>query len=128
MESFGRLFRHSVKLYIYPMRQEAYERYLTSGQTAGQASVAGHAFASNVLINAKNVQVVDHLRNLYNHLLENHYIECIVGFDSSILHIFSREVLRRIQEKDVTWEQMVPTSVVAAIKKRGLFGYIAPAA
>jgi hypothetical protein len=28
LESFGRLFRHSVKLYIYPMRQEAYDRYL----------------------------------------------------------------------------------------------------
>ena len=51
----------------------------------------------------------------------------IVGFDRDILHIFSRDVLRRIKESDPTWEQMVPASVVTAIKKRGLFGYVAPA-
>jgi hypothetical protein len=129
LESFGRLFRHSVKLYIYPMRQEAYDRYLTTSQTTTVPTATGsHSFASSVLINAKNVQVVDHLRNLYNHLLENHYIECIVGFDQSMLHIFSRDVLRRIKEQDATWEQMVPASVVMAIKKRRLFGYIPPAA
>jgi hypothetical protein len=129
LESFGRLFRHSVKLYIYPMRQEAYDRYLTTSQTTTVPTATGsHSFASSVLINAKNVQVVDHLRNLYNHLLENHYIECIVGFDQSMLHIFSRDVLRRIKEQDVTWEQMVPGSVVMAIKKRRLFGYVPPAA
>jgi len=128
LESFGRLFRHSVKLYIYPMRQEAYDRYLTTSQTTTVPTATGsHSFASSVLINAKNVQVVDHLRNLYNHLLENHYIECIVGFDQSMLHIFSRDVLRRIKEQDVTWEQMVPGSVVMAIKKRRLFGYVPPA-
>jgi response regulator RpfG family c-di-GMP phosphodiesterase len=86
-------------------------------------SNASHAFSSNVLINAKNVKIVDHLSNLYAHLLENHYIDCIVGFDSNILNIFSRDVLRRIKEKDPSWEKMVPTPVVDAIKRRGLFGY-----
>ncbi len=128
LESFGRLFRHSVRLYVYPMRQEAYDRYLMNGQVVPAPGATGsHTFASNVLINAKNVQVVDHLRNLYNHLLENHYIDSIVGFDRDILHIFSRDVLRRIKENDATWEQMVPTSVATAIKKRGLFGYAPPA-
>jgi hypothetical protein len=130
LESFGRLFRNSVRLYVYPMRQEAYDKYLTTGQTATAPGATGaHSFAASVLINAKNVQVVDHLRNLYNHLLENHYIDSIVGFDRDILHIFSRDVLRRIKEQDPTWEKMVPTTVAAAIKKRGLFGYSpAPAA
>jgi hypothetical protein len=121
LESFGRLFRNSVKLYIYPMRQEAYDMYVAHdgvGHTTGT-----NAFTSNVLINAKNVKIVDHLSNLYAHLLENHYIDCIVGFDHEILNIFSRDVLRRIQEKDPTWEDMVPTPVVVAIKRRGLFGY-----
>ena len=128
LESFGRLFRNSVRLYVYPMRQDAYDRYLTSGETTSVPSATGrHSFAAGVLINAKNVQVVDHLRNLYNHLLENHYIDTIVGFDPAILHIFSRDVLRRIRESDPSWEQMVPASVVIAIKKRGLFGYVSPA-
>ena len=126
LESFGRLFRNAVKLYIYPMRQEAYDKYVTTGQTAPPASAASHAFSSSVLINARNVQVVDHLRNLYNHLLENHYIDSIVGFDRDILHIFSRDVLRRIKENDPTWEQMVPSAVAIAIKRRALFGYTTP--
>ena len=128
LESFGRLFRNSVKLYVYPMRQEGFDIYNPTGQTApaGNRAATGHAFASAVLINAKNVQIADHLRNLYAHLLEAHYIDCIVGFDPSILHIFSRDVLRRIKEGDATWERMVPDAVVIAIKKRGLFGYTAP--
>jgi len=127
LESFGRLFRNSVRLYIYPMRQEAYDKYLLTGQTStNHGSVANHAFASSVLITAKNVHIVDNLRNLYDHLAENHYIACIVGFDRDILHIFSRDVLRRIKENDPTWEQMVPSAVVTAIKKRGLFDYAAP--
>ena len=128
LESFGRLFRNSVKLYIYPMRGEAYDRYLASDHGASAPSGTGpHAFSSSVLINARNVQVVDHLRNLYDHLLENHYIDCIVGFDPDILGIFSRDVLRRIKERDASWETMVPKPVAAAIKQRGLFGYVSPA-
>lgn len=123
LESFGRLFRNAVKLYIYPMRQEAYDRYIATGQPATPGSSTAHAFASSVLINARNAQVADHLRNLYNHLLENHYIDSIVGFDPNILSIFSRDVLRRIKDNDPSWEQMVPQPVAAAIKKRRLFGY-----
>jgi hypothetical protein len=109
-----------VKLYIYPMRKDAYEKFISQGNGP---NIATNAFSSNVLINAKNVKIVDHLANLYAHLLENHYIDTIVGFDTDILSIFSRDVLRRIKEKDGTWEQMVPGPVVEAIKRRGLFGY-----
>jgi hypothetical protein len=123
LESFGRMFRNAVKLYIYPMRQEAYDRYLSTGGVVPPGSHVAHAFASSVLITAKNVHVADHLRNLYDHLLENHYIDCIVGFDRDVLSIFSRDVLGRIRDRDPSWEQMVPPSVAAAIKRRRLFGY-----
>jgi hypothetical protein len=83
---------------------------------------SGQPLISNVLINAKNVKIVDHLSNLYAHLLENHYIDSIVGFDTDHLNIFSRDVLRRMKEGDATWEKMVPTPVAEAIKRRGLFG------
>jgi hypothetical protein len=128
LESFGRLFRNAVKLYIYPMRQEAYDRYIATGQpVSAQGTSASHAFAANVLITARNAQVVEHLRNLYDHLMENHYLDCIVGFNPDTLNIFSRDVLRRIKERDPSWETMVPQPVVIAIKKRGLFGYSEPA-
>lgn len=123
LESFGRMFRHAVKLYIYPMRQEAYDRYLTTGDVAAPGSHVGHAFAANVLITAKNIQVTDHLRNLYDHLMENHYIDCITGFDPGVLGIFSRDVLGRIRDSDPGWETMVPPTVAAAIKRRRLFGH-----
>ena len=125
LESFGRLFRNSVKLYVYPMRQDAYAQLLaTSPQpVVSSNSPAAASFASQVLINAKNVLVVDHLRNLYNHLLENHYIESLAGYDPSILHIFSRDVLNRLHANDASWETMVPASVAHAIKTHHLFGY-----
>ncbi|HXQ81786.1 MAG TPA: TonB-dependent receptor [Opitutaceae bacterium] len=121
LESFGRLFRNSVKLYIYPMSKEAYEMYIAQGGEGHGSPL--NAFSTSVLITAKNVRVVDHLSNLYAHLLENHYIDCVVGFDTDILEIFSRDVLRRIKEKDPAWEKMVPAPVAGAIKRRGLFGY-----
>ena len=127
LENFGRLFRHSVRLYIYPMQQAAYERYLATGHPATTSPFAPpppapSPFAKDVLITARNVQVAPHLRNLYEHLLENHYLECIIGFDREILGIFSRDVLERIRAKDGSWEKMVPAPVANAIKKRGLFG------
>ena len=124
LESFGRLFRNSVKLYIYPMRQEAYDSYLATGNPAGGKSPTGeNSFASNVLITARNAKVSDHLRSLYEHLLQNNYLECITGYDPTVLNTFSRDVLYRIQHNDPTWERMVPYPVADAIKRLRLFGY-----
>jgi len=131
LENFGRLFRNSVRLYIYPMRQVAYDRYLHTGHRATAApfpktpAPAAPPYARDMLINARNVQVAPHLRNLYEHLLENHYLECIVGYNPDILNIFSRDVLERIRANDPSWETMVPAPIATAIKKRGLFGYAA---
>ncbi len=127
LEAFGRLFRNEVKLYIYPMLQQTYDHYVLRNESAPPTS-ANHSFASGVLINAKNLQVADHLRNLYAHLLENHYIDTMMGYDKTLLHIFSKDVFGRLRANDPTWEAMVPESVVQAIKKRKLFGYKSAAA
>ena len=100
------------------MTTKAYERYILDSSAARPSL---HSFPPDVLINAKNVKVIDHLANLYAHLLENRYIDCIVGFDSNILNIFSRDVLKKIREHDLMWEGMVPVPVARAIKRRGLF-------
>jgi hypothetical protein len=126
LESFGRLFRNAVKLYIYPMREETYERYIVDFNGTGTSIGTGtsvQSFASNVLINAKNLRIVDQLSSLYAHLLDNHYIESIVGCDTDILNIFSRDVLKKIKDNDLLWETMVPVPVADAIKRRGLFGH-----
>lgn len=119
LESFGRMFRHAVKLYAYPMRQDAFALLARGGGVAPGPKT----FASNVLITAKNVHVADHLSNLYAHLLENHYIEPLIGFDEELLGISSRDVLRRIAAGDRAWESMVPARVAALIQQRGFFGY-----
>lgn len=125
LESFGRMFRHAVKLYIYPMRQDAYARFVRGESPAPSSPRDGNAH--HVLITAKNVRVADHLSNLYAHLLENHYLECVIGFDRELLGIHGRDVLRRIKEGDPTWESMVPALVATAIKQTPLFGHAAPA-
>jgi hypothetical protein len=120
LESFGRLFRNAVKLYVYPMSSEAYDRYIVESSRTGAAA---QSTAPNILITAKNARVADHLTSLYAHLLENHFIDNIVGFDANILGIFSRDALKKIRDQDLVWEGMVPKPIAAAIKRRGLFGH-----
>src|ERR1700726_1914474 len=69
LESFGRLFRNSVKLYVYPMSGAAYDRYIVE---SSRTVTAAQSAAPDVLITARNARVVDHLTSLYVHLLENH--------------------------------------------------------
>jgi hypothetical protein len=120
LESFGRLFRNAVKLYVYPMREVAFERYIVGANGAGPPA---QSQAPNVLISAKNLRIANHLASLYAFLLENHCIECIVGFDSTILSIFSRDALQKIKDENPLYERMVPIPVAEAIKRRRLFGY-----
>ena len=127
LESFGRMFRHAVQLYVYPMRQEALERLLAPGAALPPGSVAGHAFAGEVLITARNVHIAPHLRHLYDHLLENHYLESVHGFDRAALRALPGDVLDRIRRGDSSWENLVPPTVATAIKRRGLFGHPPPA-
>ncbi|MEO7934215.1 MAG: TonB-dependent receptor [Chthoniobacterales bacterium] len=127
LESFGRLFRNAVKLFVYPMRQSAYDYYTRmQGEELkdSPASNINHALTKTVLIKATNLQVPSNLSNLYLHLLENGYIENIVGYDTSILDVFSRDVLKKIAAQDATWEQMVPQPVADLIKQRHLYGYL----
>ena len=63
------------------------------------------------------------LRSLYHHLTERGRIKHLDNFDESVLHIFSRDVLRRIKENDGSWESMVPPEIAEVIKRRHFFGY-----
>src|SRR5580700_2437596 len=124
LESFGRLFKNLIKLYIYPMRKTAYDRYCMTNPAECPTPLPNtslHPLATDVWVNAVNLQVELHLRNLYAHLLENHYIAAIVGYDASIMDIFSRDVLTRIQNGQPGWEKMVPEKAATVIKGRRLF-------
>ena len=60
---------------------------------------------------------------LYSYLVERGRIKQLDNFDESVLHIFSRDVLRRIKDQDPSWEAMVPDEIAAVIKRRRFFGY-----
>jgi hypothetical protein len=63
------------------------------------------------------------LHSLYCHLVERGRIKQLDNFDESVLHIFSRDVLRRIKDNDASWESMVPPEIARVIKDRQYFGY-----
>ena len=101
LESFGRMFKNDLKLFVYPLRER------TNG----------------ALITAENLKVAPHLSHLYAHLLENRFIEPIRGYNPGNLPIFSREILAQIQSGVPGWEASVPQQVSEMIKKRKFFGY-----
>jgi hypothetical protein len=125
LESFGRLFRNATKLYIYPMRKGAFDRYCKGHPEEVPSATAApvSALPTEVFINANKLQVDIHLRNLYAYMLENHYIEALVGYNPAISDIFSRDVLVKIQQGEAGWEKMVPPKVAEIIKQRNFFGY-----
>ena len=101
LESFGRLFKNELKLYIYPLRPSP----------------------GKPLITAENLQVAPHLRDLYSYLFKSRCLEPIRGYREDYLPIFSRDVLAKLRTGDASWEKMVPLPVARMIKERRLFGY-----
>ena len=119
LESFGRLFRNEVRLYVYPMFPDA----LAGSVAAG--SLAPLPAGDTALVTADNLPVAPHLRHLYAYLHHNRHLVSLTGYDAATLAMPTREVLHRIQAGDPSWEELVPPPVAAHIKRRGLFG-VAP--
>ena len=101
LEAFGKLFTKDLRLYVYPLRDH------TTG----------------LLSTADNAKIPANLRSLFRHLVDRGRITQLGNFDESILHIFSRDVLRRIKDNDSEWETMVPPEIAEMIKAREFFGY-----
>src|SRR5271169_769840 len=101
LEAFGRLFTKDLRIYVYPLRD------LTTGQ----------------LSTVQNIKMPGDLHSLYCYLVERGRIKQLDNFDESVLHIFSRDVLRRIKDHDDSWETMVPPEIAEVIKHRHYFGY-----
>lgn len=99
LESFGRLFKNDLRLYVYPYRDP-------SGQ----------------IVRADNLEVAPHLRHLYQHLLENGHLQFIENFSEDCLSIRTADILSLIQRGDPAWEKMVPAKVADLIKARHYFG------
>ena len=73
-EAFGRLFTKNLRICVYPLRDGA----------------------TGKLTTADDVDISGDLLSLHRHLSERDRIVRIDNFDETALHIFSRDVLRRI--------------------------------
>jgi hypothetical protein len=105
LESFGRLFKNDLKLYVYPFLDRS----------------------TRQLVNVQKFKVAPGLQSLYEHLVENGYIESLDFYTKDYLPIFSRDVLAKLRDGDPSWEAMVPPEVASLIKERRFFGYREPA-
>src|SRR5213596_380318 len=106
LEALGRMFKHGLKLYVYPMIDEKTGKITTATQ----------------------VEVAPNLRSLFQYLIDNRYVQEIGDYHPEYLRIHPPDVLTKLQSGDGNWEQMVPPEVVHMIKKRQFFGYRRPIA
>ncbi len=100
LESVGKLFKRSVKMYVYPTRD-----------------------ASGKILTFDVAPTPGHWKYLRDLLLEIGSIEPIRGYDESLLSTQTPEVLSRIRAGDPSWEEMVPPKVAEIIKDKKLFGF-----
>lgn len=101
LESVGRLFKRSVKMYVYPTRD------MVTGEI-------------QTLENAPRPAPWHHL---YNLLVEIGRVEPIRSYEASYLSIHTPDVLARIRKGDPSWESLVPPVVAEMIKGKHLFGW-----
>jgi len=106
LEALGRMFKHGLKLYVYPVIDE------TTG----------------AILSATQVHVAPNLRALFQYLIDNRYIEEITDYRKDFLCIYPATVLAKLKAGDKSWEEMVPPEVAQIIKEREFFGYRAAVA
>ena len=100
LEAFGKLFYRDMKVYLYPMIDE-----------------------NGIIINSETLKVHPRMKELYKFFKYNGKVVDITNFNPKNLEVFSREVLKMINENKPGWETMLPTGVAQIIKEQELFGY-----
>lgn len=98
--SLGALVEPHTKLYIYPGCDDETGRLTT----------------------LDSMSVAAELSSLVIYLRENNFIEDIIDYNPEVIRIWSRKILKMIQEGGTGWEQYVPDSVAITVKKKCLFG------
>jgi hypothetical protein len=101
LESFGRLFKNELRLFVYPMRD----------------TVTGE------VVTVESMQVEPVLQPLFDYLWRRGSFVDLDNYRPEHLPILSRDVLRRIAEGDDSWRAMVPDAVAELIVKRSFFGH-----
>lgn len=98
--SVGTLFEPRTKLFIYPACDDETQEIKT----------------------IENMNISPELIFLLLFLTENNYIENITDYNPEVISIWSRKVLKMIQDGTDGWESLVPASVAKTVKNKCLFG------
>jgi hypothetical protein len=99
LEAFGKLFFKDLKVYLYPMKDAETGQIMTSN----------------------NVKVHPRMKELYKFFKYNGKVMDIIDYDPDIMHIFSRDVLKKLQNGESGWEDQLPEGIADIIKKKKLF-------
>lgn len=97
----GALFGHRTDLFVYPARSDDGKKILTT----------------------KDADVLDDIKPLISYLCHINRIEDIKDYDKDHFSIWSRVVLKMIQNNQPGWEVMVPKVVANAVKEKCLFEF-----
>jgi len=99
LEAFGKLFFKDLKVYLYPMKDPETGQIMTSN----------------------NIKVHPRMKELYKFFKYNGKVMDIIDYDPEIMHIFSRDVLKKLTNGEEGWEEMLPEGIAEIIKKKKLF-------
>ena len=99
LEAFGKLFFKELQVYLYPMKNAETGQIMTSN----------------------NVKVHPRMKELYKFFKYNGKVMDIIDYDPEIMHIFSRDVLKKIINNEEGWEEMLPKGIAETIKDKNLF-------
>lgn len=100
LEGFGKLFPDNTHLFVYPE--------LGKDGTINDSS---------------SIEVEEHNRFLYKHLLENKYIYGIENSDTDLFKIYSRDVLAQLPQGRGDWENCLPEDTANRIIENKMFGF-----
>ncbi len=97
----GALFGHHTDVFVYPAMSDDGKKILTT----------------------KDADVIKDIKPLITYLKRIKRIQDIKDYDENHFSIWSRVVLKMIQNKEKGWEKMVPDVVAQAVKEQCLFEY-----
>lgn len=98
--AIGQIVGHQSKIYVYPAEDEK----------------------SKNLVRAKTAKISPKAHGLLNYLIELGLIVDVEDYHKEHFNIWSRTVLKMIQNGEPGWEPMVPPKVAQMVKEKGLFG------
>jgi hypothetical protein len=99
LEAFGKLFFRDMKVFLYPMLDE-----------------------NGDITTSENLKVHPRMKELYKFFKFNGKVVDVGDYDPKNLEVFSREVLKMINDGTPGWEPMLPSGIAEIIKEYQLFG------